>query len=143
MRASRFVEALHAFKEQENPEAVLLVASHKDYVNIASAWLHAEVERKRRLPVNDARSEAETWAWLWENVRFSPESLQERSGVPEERFEQRLATLIANRALYPDGTVNSFVRRYLREKVLRLLGVDARTRRALKAAKEEAHAPAL
>ena len=28
--------------------------------------------------------------------------------------------LIGNRVLYPDGTVNSFVQRYLRDRVLKL-----------------------
>ena len=64
------------------------------------------------------------------------DKLRQKSGVPEKRFEERLNTLTANRVLYPDGTINSFVRRYLRQKVLRLLGVDAKTRRELKAPAE-------
>lgn len=141
MRRNRFEDALDRFKRQEQPEIVLLVASHKDYVNIASAWMHCKVHRKRRLSKSTTNSEADTWAWLWENVRFPIESLRERSGVPEKRFEGRLNTLIANRVLYPDGSVNSFVRRYLREKVLKLLGVDAKTRRELKTAAEAPRSP--
>ena len=132
MRRNRFEGALDRFKRKEQPEAVLLVASHKDYVNIASAWMHLSLRRRRRLTEPAGTSEADEWAWLWENVRFSGDNLRQKSGIPEKRFEERLNTLIANRVLYPDGSVNSFVRRYLREKVLRLLGVDARTRRELK-----------
>ena len=132
MRRNRFEDGLDRFKQEEQPEAVLLVASHKDYVNIASAWMHLSVRRRRRLTESAGTSEADQWAWLWENIRFSGENLRQKSGVPEKRFEERLNTLIANRVLYPDGSVNSFVRRYLREKVLKLLGVDAKTRRELK-----------
>ena len=38
--------------------------------------------------------------------------------------------LIANRILYPDGTANSFVQRYLREQVLELF--DAKLKRPAK-----------
>jgi len=136
MRRNRFENALGRFKEKEQPGAVLLVASHKDYANIASAWMHLSVRRRRRLTKTTGTSEADEWDWLWENIRFSAEHLRQKSGVPEKRFEERFNTLTANRVLYPDGTVNSFVRRYLREKVLRLLGVDAKTRRELKLAAE-------
>ncbi len=136
MGRSEFENTLDRFKDKEQPEAVLLVASHKEYVNIASAWMHLTVRHRRRLTGKLGESEAEEWDWLWDNVQFSEGSLRQKSGVPEKRFQDRLDTLIANRALYPDGTVNSFVRRYLREKVLRLLGVDAKTRRALKKAQD-------
>jgi hypothetical protein len=129
-----FGRTLEAFKQKEQPEAVLLVASHKDYANIAAAWMHLEVRRKRRFTKRPADSGADAWAWLWENVCFSEDTLIEKSGVPEKRFAGRLNTLIANRALYPDGSVNSFVRRYLHERVLKLLGVDAPTRRELRLA---------
>ncbi|HJX36106.1 MAG TPA: hypothetical protein VJ280_04010 [Dehalococcoidales bacterium] len=38
--------------------------------------------------------------------------------------------LIGNRILYPDGTVNSYVQRYLREKVINLF--DKKTRKITK-----------
>ncbi|MHC4982122.1 MAG: hypothetical protein ACYTF6_03005 [Planctomycetota bacterium] len=43
--------------------------------------------------------------------------------------------LIGNRILYPDGTVNSFVRRYLREKVLNLFDGRPKKRKNATAAK--------
>jgi len=132
MGRNRFEEALDRFKQQEQPQAVLLVASHKEYVNIAAAWLQCDVRTARSLTKATAGSEADTWSWLWANVCFSRDKLMEKSGVSDKRFADRLNTLIANRVLYPDGSLNSFVRRYLREKVLRLLGVDAKTRRGLK-----------
>jgi hypothetical protein len=136
MRRNRFEDTLDRFRQKEQPEAVLLVASDKDYVNVASAWMRLSVRRRRRLTKPVRTSEADEWDWLWENVQFSEDSLRQKSGVPEKQFQDRLDTLIANRVLYPDGSVNSFVRRYMREKVLRLLGVDARTRREPKLAAE-------
>jgi len=35
-------------------------------------------------------------------------------------LENKMKPLIGNRIIYPDGTVNSFVERYLREQVVKL-----------------------
>jgi hypothetical protein len=134
MAGSKFQEELDAFRRAEQPEAVLLVAGNTEYVSIAAAWTDTSIRRRRRPGGPPGVSDAARWNWLWENVSFSGESLRKRSGVPGSRFQDRLDTLIASRALYPDGTLNSFVRRYLRERVLRLLGVGAEARRAMRPA---------
>jgi hypothetical protein len=54
----------------------------------------------------------------------------ERSSLTARLVERKLKPLIGNRVLYPDGTVNSFVQRYLRERVLKLF--DARPRKPAK-----------
>jgi len=46
--------------------------------------------------------------------------LSVKSVLSSYDIEKRIKPLIANRILYPDGTVNSFVQRYLREQVLKL-----------------------
>ena len=40
--------------------------------------------------------------------------------VSESLVERKMKPLIGNRVLYSDGTVNSFVQRYLRDRVLKL-----------------------
>jgi len=62
------------------------------------------------------------WEWLWENTKYSRAELKEKIGVPlsELSLGIKMRPLIGNRVLYPDGTVNSFVQRYLREQVLKL-----------------------
>ena len=47
-------------------------------------------------------------------------------------IEHKLKPLVGNRVLYPDGTVNSFVQRYLRERVLKLF--DTKPRKSAKSA---------
>ncbi len=68
------------------------------------------------------------WDWLWENARYSKKELLEKSGVPlsELGLENKMKPLIGNRILYPDGTVNSFVQRYLREQVVKLFEVKSK-----------------
>ena len=70
--------------------------------------------------------------WLWQNTKFSRSELKEKVGIPfaESALENKMKPLIGNRILYPDGTVNSFAQRYLREQVVKLF--DAKQRRPVK-----------
>jgi site-specific recombinase XerD len=55
-----------------------------------------------------------------ELVNLDLADLVERSGLTVPLIERKLKPLVGNRVLYPDGTVNSFVQRYFRERVLKL-----------------------
>jgi hypothetical protein len=87
------------------------------------------VEEPSRPP---GESEREIWDWLWANARYSLDDLAERSSLTAPLVKRKLKPLIGNRVLYPDGTVNSFVQRHLRERVLRLF--DAKPKRSAKGA---------
>jgi hypothetical protein len=52
------------------------------------------------------------------------------TSLSEAGLENKMRPLIGNRILYPDGTVNSYVQRYLREKVINLF--DKKTRKITK-----------
>ena len=58
--------------------------------------------------------------------------LIEKLGISfsESGLESKMKHVIGNSVLYPDGTVNSFVQRYLREQVLKLF--DAKPKRSAK-----------
>ena len=56
---------------------------------------------------------------MLENARFSKDELLQRIPSSDTKTLQKIDALIANRVLYPDGTANSFVERFLREKVVR------------------------
>ena len=75
-------------------------------------------------------SEVELWNWLWEQARYSRRELFEKSSVSEYEFSDRMRTLVGNRVLYPDGSINSYVQRYLREKVVKLF--EAKPKRTAK-----------
>jgi hypothetical protein len=122
MNEGIYVEKLSWFKANEKPEAVLLVADDPARIKIAVAWTNLEVRRAKKLTEFGGKGESDTWEWLWENARYSATELADRIGIPYSRstLESKMKPLIGNRALYPDGTVNSFVQRYLREQVLEL-----------------------
>ncbi len=135
MAEGLFTRKLESFKQNEKPEVVLFVADNPDLIKIIIAWTNTTVERVEGVPDLSGESEDAIWEWLWSNATFSEEELLAKSGQSRYRFAQELKKLIGNRILYPDGTVNSFVRRYLREKVLNLF--DARPKKRQKTAAEK------
>ncbi len=124
-----FVQKLEAFKENEKPEVVLFVADNPELVKIIIAWTNSAVGRTENLSALYDESENAIWEWLWSNATFSEEEVLSKSGQSRYRFHHELKKLIGNRIVYPDGTVNSFVQRYLREKVLNLFEARPKKRR--------------
>ena len=122
MNEDLYTEKLAWFKQNEKPEAVLLVADNPERIKLVVAWSNLDVRRAERLTELRGESENEVWEWLWENTKYSRAELKEKIGVPlsELSLGIKMRPLIGNRVLYPDGTVNSFVQRYLREQVLKL-----------------------
>jgi hypothetical protein len=127
-----FTERLRWFKENENPEVVLLVVDDPEFTKIVVAWASLDVRPVEKPSRPPEESEREIWDWLWANARYSLHDLAERSSLTVPLIERKLKPLVGNRVLYPDGTVNSFVQRYLRERVLKLF--DAKPRKSTKSA---------
>jgi len=130
-----FTEKLAWFKQNEKPETVLLIADNYEFVKIIIAWSNLDVKPAGKLTELMGESENELWEWLWENSGFSLTELKTKASVPysESVLEQKMKSLIGNRILYPDGTVNSFVQRYLRERVVKLF--DTKPKKTTKSPK--------
>ena len=122
MTEDLYTEKLNWFKQNEKPEAVLLMADNPALVKIVIAWASLDVKRADRLTRLPGESESEIWGWLWQNTKYLLSELKEKIGVSfsELALENKLKPLIGNRIIYPDGTVNSFVQRYLKEQVVKL-----------------------
>ena len=130
MNEDVYAEKLAYFKENEKPEVVLLIGDDLDLAKIIVAWTNTTVMRAKKLSPLRGDSESELWEWLWKNAAYSHEELLARSALFEHNFEKKMTPLIGNRVLYPDGTVNSFVQRYLRDRVLKLF--EAKPKRPTK-----------
>lgn len=125
MNNNLYNEKLAWFKQNERPEVVLVVADNPELIKIVVAWTSLNMRRAEILSELLGDSESATWEWLWQNTKYSLSELKEKIGIPfsEIALENKLRPLIGNRIIYPDGTVNSFVERYLREQVLKLFKV--------------------
>jgi len=116
----RYQQKLNSFKQREQPETILLVAKDSLLVKIAVAWTNTSVRRARRLSPLDGDSEEEVWQWLWRNTRFSREEFIKRIPSSDRRIDRLIDSLISNRILYPDGTIHSYLKGYLRNTVVSL-----------------------
>lgn len=99
-----------------------LVVDNTELVKIILAWINLDVKRAEKLTDFKGKSEKDTWEWLWENTLYSKKEFIETTGIrfSEPALDVKLKPLTGNRILYPDGTVNSYVQRYLRERVVKL-----------------------
>ena len=122
MAEDLYTEKLNWFRQNERPETVLLIADNPDLVKIIVAWTSLDTKRADKLSDSPLVSENEAWEWLWENTCFSLAELKEKAGIPlaDWVLKKKMKPLIGNRIIYPDGTMNSFVERYLREQVVKL-----------------------
>ena len=122
MKNDLYADKLAWFKQNEKPEVVLLVADNPERIRVVVAWTNLNIKHAEKLTRFKGESEKEVWDWLWENTIYSKKELVERIGTSfsELALDGKLKPLIGNRVLYPDGTVNSFVQRYLREQVVKL-----------------------
>lgn len=134
MEKELYYEKLNWFKENEKPEVVLFITDNEPRTRIVIAWTNTKTAISKKISPLNTDVESEVWDWLWENTEFSLEELRIKSVLSSREIEGRLRPLIANRILYPDGTVNSFVQRYLRERVLKLF--DAKPKRTASKAKK-------
>ncbi len=127
-----YTEKLAWFKQNETPEAVLLIADNPELIKIVVTWTSLDIKRADKLTRLRGESESEIWEWLWQNTKYSLSELKEKIGISfsELALENKMKPLIGNRIIYPDGTVNSFVQRYLREQVLKLF--EAKQKRPAK-----------
>ncbi len=128
MSSDRWKERLHRIKEQERPETVLAIAGNSELIRVAVAWMGINAKRKKTLSPCPGDDEEAIWRWLWTNTAFSEGWFYSRIAGDKDKAERNFAVLVANRVLYPDGTVNGFVQRYLREKVLALFGMAKRNK---------------
>jgi len=127
MSESLYIEKLNWFKQNEKPETVLLIADNPDRIKLVIAWTNSNIERSKNLTTFDGESENNIWDWLWENTNYSKTELKEKGDIPSEIvLENRMRPLIGNRIIYPDGTVNSYVQKYLREQVVKLFSTKAK-----------------
>ena len=130
-----YVEKLNRFKQNEKPETALLVADNPERIKLVIAWTNLNIQRAAKLTEIGGQSENEVWEWLWENIDYSKAELKEYSGAASEIcLEGKMKSLIGNRVIYPDGSVNSYVQRYLREQVVNLF--DAKAKRSPKKAEK-------
>jgi hypothetical protein len=134
MSETLFTKKLAFFKQNQKPEVVLLVADNPELIKILIAWTNITIKPVDELTQLTSESEKDIWEWLWDNTEFSFTELKEKAdiSIADYVLEKKMKPLIGNRIIYPDGTVNSYVQRYLRERVVKLF--EAKPKRPVRKA---------
>ena len=120
MHDDLYFKELTRFKEQERPEVVLFLSNDSDLTKIAIACAFLTFKPVAKISSPPVEPDNETWEWLWENTNYDKSKLAEITNIPEYFLNEKLKPLIGNRILYPDGTINLFVQRFINEKVMKL-----------------------
>ena len=122
MTEGLYIETLNRFKQNEKPEVVLFLKDNPNLVQLIIAWTCLDLKPLKKLKGTPGESESNNWGWLWINTTYSLKDLKEKVGtsLSENALANKLKPLIGNKIIYPDGSVNSFVERYLREQVVQL-----------------------
>lgn len=131
MTIHSYIEKLDSFRQNEKPEAVLVIVDNPELIKIVIAWTNVDVHTATKPTELLGNSDSMVWEWLWTNAQYSLRELKIKANVAysESVLTQKIELLAGNRVLYPDGTINTFVQRYLRERVRRLFETKASARR--------------
>jgi hypothetical protein len=71
MPENLYAAHLARFKQNEKPEAVLVVADNPELIKIVIAWTNLEVTLTDKFTKLAGTSDENGWSWLWENTKFS------------------------------------------------------------------------
>ncbi|MCE5230764.1 hypothetical protein LLG95_14395 [bacterium] len=124
VRQPVFDRILEQFKSGEQPESVLMVVGNAALIRIILCWAGVEIKRVGNPKTCKATGDEARWAWLWSKVTYSRDDLLARIPGAGSRTGKALDALIASRILYPDGTINSYVQRYLHQRTLQVFGAS-------------------
>ena len=123
---------LSDFKARESPEAILVVGEDQYLIRVVLSWSCIPIQHTAaEVAYCETWRDVEKWNWLWSCVSYRQVDLAHAVGTGHN-LEKALGILVANRILYPDGTVHSYVTRYLRDRVVKLFEAKPRTRSATK-----------
>jgi hypothetical protein len=122
MTEELYIETLNWFKQNEKPEVVLFLKDNPDLVRLIIAWTSLDLKPLKKLRGTPGESESKSWGWLWINTTFNLKDLKEKVGtsLSENALANKIKPLVGNKVIYPDGSLNSFIERYLREQVVQL-----------------------
>jgi hypothetical protein len=124
-----YYEKLAWFKENEKPEPLLIISDNTEMIKTTIAWMSMSTNPCNNTDYPHYESEDTIWSWLWENTEYSCHEFIDKlsTSLSQSGMTRKLKPLISNRIIYPDGTVNSYVQKYLREQVI-LLFQNTKTR---------------
>lgn len=110
-----FEEIITMAKEAETPDAILLVADSIIAQKLIVAWKTVEMQKP------DPQGKFSSLKDVWAATHFDQKQWYINAGLSPSENQRIGQSLIANGIVYPDGTVNDLVRKYLNTQVAELV----------------------
>lgn len=111
-------EVLKQFKENETAESIVPLVESEELRNAVVAWKSVVVSFKEPKDCPPDISEAERWAWMWDQADFDLNSFATVAGCQPQHVGRVFARLRGLRLIYPDGTINNFAAKYLQAIIM-------------------------
>ena len=99
-------------RESESPDVVLLIAENPEAQRLIVSW--------KSLPrsIKQAELEPDTIQEVWDLIEFSVDKWAKIAHVHSGLAKDLAEMLIENNLIYPDGTLNQYVQKFLNSQVI-------------------------
>ena len=131
------LDLIRAFQVGEQNEAAAIFIDEDGFdlvtIRVLSAWWHSDhdwVKPSRPCP-DDGRPTARAYAWLISGMDIDYVAIADAAGVSRSQARARMARLIGNRLIYPDGQMAKVAKASMQAAIAK------RVRSAVKKAEEQ------
>ncbi|MCB9102622.1 MAG: hypothetical protein H6684_08550 [Deltaproteobacteria bacterium] len=108
-------ELLEAARVAETPDVILLIADNAIALKLIVAWKTVDVQNP------DEDQEFSTLRDMWKETTFEWKQWYTNAGLSPHENQRIGQCLIANGIVYPDGTMNQMVQKYINTQIADLV----------------------
>ena len=113
----RFGEVLKYFKDGETADTIVPLVESAELRSAIVAWKSVVISYKDAKDCEE-QSESRQWEWMWSKVDFDIRSFGVVAGCRPQDVMNLFERLKGLRLIYPDGTINTFAKKYLQSVIL-------------------------
>jgi hypothetical protein len=127
----RLEDVIGVFRALEESDDAIVVLGDEQAMKVLVAWSHTDQEWERPstpVPPTTHGKLGKLWAWVVSGWDVDEQAIARLAGVPRSVAHEKLAVLIGNRLVYPDGTIAKGGRQALGVYTARKLGIKQRSR---------------
>ena len=126
----KFSELLEKFKASEEVECLVQLLDDQALRRAVGAW-QATIVTFPADGQGDDCPELESkrqWEWLWKQIKYDQKMFGTIANIKEHEISNMMVRLVGLRLVYPDGTINSFAKKYLQSLIVAKLAPQSNPR---------------
>lgn len=129
----RLEDVLAVFRALEANEDAIPILGNEDAMRVLAAWTKSDQhwrKPRRAMPELTATNHGLVWAWITSGWSFEYDPLARAANVSARIAAQQLDVLMANRLIYPDGSMSKGARAAMNLYIAAKLGIKQKSRRS-------------